>query len=77
MFTRQYSILLFEQSLRRTLRGLLMCMSFCFGLAVAAFTPPHGWSDALSPVFVGLVFGVPGGLIVYPVYRLLRFALGR
>lgn len=67
----------FKESLRRTLRGLLVAIGFCAGLAVAMFTPHSGWSDPLSPLFVGLVFGVPGGLILYPVYRMLRFALTR
>ena len=66
-----------KESLRRSLRGLLAAMSFCAGIGIAAFTPPGGWSDPFSALFVGILFGVPGGLILYPVYRLLRFALGR
>ncbi len=66
-----------KESFRHHLRVLLAFAGFCGGLAIAAFTPPHGWSDPLSALFVGLLFGVPGGLVLYPVYRVLRFALRR
>jgi len=66
-----------KENFRRTCRGLLICMALCAGLIVGIYTPPHGWNDWISPLFIGIVFGVPGGLILYPVYRFLRFALGR
>jgi len=67
----------FKENVRHRLRELLVFMAFCGGLAVAVFTPPHGWNDLASPVFIGVFFGVPGGLVLYPIYRVLRFALGR
>jgi hypothetical protein len=65
-----------REQIRYRCRGLLMCMSFCGGLAVAAFAPQSGYHDPTSVLFVGVVFGVPGGLILYPVYRFVKFALG-
>lgn len=70
------SIPFIRETVRSRLRGLLMCMGFFGGLAVAAFTPKGGYQDLLSILFVGFVYGVPAGLVVYPAYRLVRFAIG-
>lgn len=72
----QVSLLPLRNQIRLRCRGLLMCMSFCGGLAIAAFAPVGGYSDLLSPVFVAFVFGVPAGLLAYPAYRFVKFALG-
>ena len=72
----QLSVPSIREIARARMRGLLMCMSFCGGLAVAAFAPVGGYSDPLSAFFVGFAFGVPAGFVVYPAYRFLRFALG-
>lgn len=66
-----------KERFRSSLRVLLAFMGFCGGIAIAAFTPPHGWTDPLAALFVGVLYGVPCGLILYSVYRVLRFALRR
>lgn len=78
MQASSYPYFRFKEGLRQKLRGLLMTMGLCAGLAIAIAAPPSGYGDDfLRPLFVGIVFGVPGGLILYPLYRLLRFALNR
>ncbi len=66
-----------REGLRHWLREILVCMVIV-GIPAAifmAFASPQG--GILAFILVFMIVGIPGGIVLWLVYRILRFALAR
>jgi hypothetical protein len=71
--------LLFErvrEDLRRKLKEILMAIAFVLG-AILAANPVIVSNGPVSVLLALVMFALPGGLLLWIAYRVLRFALAR
>jgi len=75
------ALLIVKERFRTLCRNVLLTVAVAICLAtlavIASATHPHGSINWGASLFVGIVVGVPAGLIFYSAYRFLRFTFGR
>ncbi len=64
-----------REGLRRWVREILICV-VVVGLPATFFVSSYQ-AGTLGVLFAFVMFGVPGGAVLWLIYRILRFALGR
>ena len=64
-----------KEALRRAVREILVFVVLLTALMFAYYRSPY--ESVAANVFMSSIFGIPAALVIWAVYRVVRFALNR